>query len=489
MQAYLTREAEVAGLAAIDAWVLGKRATPVAYEGEELTILQNKMRALYLQDYKRRWQGAIRSIQLLPAHKLRETVAQLQTLSESGLYRNLLSVIHQNTVFTTEKGGTKASAVDGTAKTAVAGAETEKSDVQKVQATKDRAIQYVTQALQKQFADYNKLLAKKIDDVDATLVALSTYMNDVAEQSVAVDYYALTKVTQKFSAQGADDPMGSLSILAGNLPQPMAPQLTQIANQCWRILLGLAVADLNKAWGTEVYQYYVDNLQGRYPFIKTNREAALESIQAFYGTEGVLDVFYQTYLKPLLDNEGRLNGLNVADIQRVYKHAEYIRDGLFTAAGELKIAFTIEPTNLSRAYLATTLTVDGVTVKYNHGTPLPTDLIWPNPEAAAQETSITFNPLNRNARAEQRSASGEWGLFRLLDQAQTQALGDRVREVSFSASAGVAGYLITVPASVNPLTKDLFSGFQLPPALVGRAAVQDNVLLENELSRITERVY
>jgi len=150
------------------------------------------------------------------------------------------------------------------------------------------------------------------------------------------------------------------------------------------------------------------------------------------------------------------------DVSRFFEHVKAIREGLFTSKGEYGVSFSIEPTDLSGSYLNSILNIDGVSISYHHAkTPLK-DMIWPNQLGADGKSFARVTPISRGMNTEERLASGSWSLLRLLDMSKTIALGEKTREISFPFKAGLASYKLRVINEINPITRDLFSGFKVP---------------------------
>ena len=111
--------------------------------------------------------------------------------------------------------------------------------------------------------------------------------------------------------------------------------------------------------------------------------------------------------------------------------------------------------NATRVFLE----VDGQTMEYAHGPPLPTAMKWPGPGAAVSRITLAPQVAGQNTI----SVSGPWSFFRLLDEGSIQrsSLNDRFT-VTFNVGGRLATFDLRANSVFNPFTLTALGQFRCP---------------------------
>ncbi len=129
-------------------------------------------------------------------------------------------------------------------------------------------------------------------------------------------------------------------------------------------------------------------IAGRYPFARgSNRDVALADFTRLFASGGLMDSFFQKNLASQVDvRDGRwafrrdASGKMIADnhLLSAFQNAETIRNVFFAAgAATPSIQIELTPLDLDPAITQYALNIDGQTMRYAHGPPLPMAVKWP----------------------------------------------------------------------------------------------------------------
>lgn len=219
---------------------------------------------------------------------------------------------------------------------------------------------------------------------------------------------------------------------------------------------------ITKAWQTEVLSFCKEVTEARYPFAEGG-EASVADVAALLGPGGAIDRFYRSWAEPNMDTsitpwrwkpDARFTGLDP-------KSAEFLQRTQAIAAG-----FSAQGTELTLAALAergkTFVAIGG------QGGPVettldPLRLTWPgaNPAAGAE---VRFTTSAGNATL---AASGEWGLFRILEGIRLRERDGGKRFLIDLKSGDARLFMeVTLATEANPLSRwELLKGLACPTAL------------------------
>jgi type VI secretion system protein ImpL len=448
-----------------DAWALGKNNHLQNYSELDILQLKKQVKEHYISEYESAWLNAINSLNIRHFRTPQEALVFLKALAgKDSPYKKFLLLVQENTVLPLPKAKVppKESNQDDNKegnnnKEATPDADT-LTDEQEIE--KDIAL-----SLKASFEFINELSEKGDDgksymsDVFKTLATLQKNIKQLASPKKKP-----AKAPAKASPEA--DPIETLLDVSGTVSEPFQSQFQQIALDSQALITQHTTADINHDWAQIIYPFYAEKLKGKYPLAKAGQDVSMDDFKAFFGKNGLLDKFYTKHLSPVYgDKSAEETFLQASPVLEMYQHAQFIQQAFFNDAGEFQVELTIEPTVLSNIFINSVLNLEGTQIPYQHEETKPLSLVWPSQTKDKNKSSLTLNPIEKNAKNSYVAIEGEWAFFRLIDQSKTHALKDQERIIRFKQGGGVAGYKLTVPKSISPLTKDVFAGFDIPPTL------------------------
>ncbi|MBX2825483.1 MAG: type VI secretion system membrane subunit TssM [Gammaproteobacteria bacterium] len=451
-----------------DAWVLGEFAgSNVSTESPEK--LRASVQNQYYQEYIKVWEQLMANVKLKPVDGLAgasEFIA-LVTDTQSPL-KNLLVVLGEQTLLTAP--------------------ETPDPDQAQAAAPTDRETQLATLLQGKQTAALpdNKPLdpvtlrfeslhgmikdwennASKLDDVLNQLADLNLQLLPMAQSPAG-------SIDPKLSSDLAVN-LQKLDTKANRLPEPLASLVKNLSNEVNDVVGGGFCKQLNAAWQAEVYGYYQRAIRNRYPVNrKGTADIALSDFGAFFGRDGIVDQFVNTYLSAHVSKTPRQwtwTGKNSAkclsdNSLKQLARAEDIKNTFFSAGGQTpSFQFDIVPhqLNVSSQIEQLFLDVGSNKLEYFHG-PIngSTSFRWPDNNNNTQ-VNLRVLPIVPGSSSS-LSLSGPWAILRLFDQGAREASNGRLT-VNYSFS-GRSVSLTMATSSFNPLNSVSLRNFRAPESL------------------------
>ncbi|MBN2171379.1 MAG: type VI secretion system membrane subunit TssM [Candidatus Krumholzibacteriota bacterium] len=262
--------------------------------------------------------------------------------------------------------------------------------------------------------------------------------------------------------------------------QAVETLLRRPAQAAWRACLAATGAHLDDLWTKQVWPYWNDNLNNRYPFFSTNDDVSTDEFGRFFGPSGILAEFAGRELAPYLGGDWRPrylygHGLAVSDqASNALVRAERFRQALFLAGGDAPaVDFSVEPAQVATVsgrspYVTqSVLSAGGQILQYDMGRRRSVDFAWPGdrPESPARVAVLT----QASAPDPIETQRGPWSLFRLLERATIEKESERKYAVSWELERS-GEYRIRVPytftarTSANPFQKGFFE-FRCPQRL------------------------
>ncbi len=461
---------DVTELAMVDQWALGERNN-IDYSEADKRALAERIRAIYSRDYIDTWQRGINRLEVRDFTDLTQAVNVLGSVtSPAAPLRRLVETVRDNSDFTREPAGPAAAPSASAASAVVATVEAAKRPV----TAKDipQPIAGITHA----FAPLTQLLVAKGDKppyLDETMQAIVAVHDAVkrVQDSPSQGKAALALVLDRFAMKGPD-PFSNLQRIGAGLPEPLNHQVKKLADEASQVVLIEALGEVERRWDADVYRFYTERLASRYPFTHgSQQDASLDDFAAFFGPQGRLQQFHDTYLKPFLDDnlealysERRGGYLIKPEVLAQLQMADKIRDAFFGNRGTLGVQFAVEPLGLTPSRRSSALNLDGQLINYSHGATTSTSLIWPNTLGSSNESRMTL--INSTGNSSSLVYRGSWSMFRLLSQARLNGATPSSVDLSFLASDGGMRYRVTAEKANNPFTLPLFKGFALPRSLL-----------------------
>ncbi|AJQ93820.1 type VI secretion system membrane subunit TssM [Gynuella sunshinyii] len=250
-------------------------------------------------------------------------------------------------------------------------------------------------------------------------------------------------------------------------------------NYTWSALLGSARAALQQQWETQVYQSYVEKIQGRFPFSQSQVDAAPLDVQTLLTPQtGELWRFVQDELEPFIKfSKGRWRSRTWLNQGLTFNSAFF--DGLIGADRLSRALFKPGSSEMGMAYALYPIPVPGVTesiIEVDGST-----YRYRNEPQEWREFSWLPSENHNNARVVVRQGNqsspysievgGQWALIRLLQKADVKHIQGTEFELKWSfGSQGepiFVKYRVRSDREGSVLNTGMFSSLGLPRKLFG----------------------
>lgn len=244
-----------------------------------------------------------------------------------------------------------------------------------------------------------------------------------------------------------------------------------VANNANSVTAVAAKGHVNNTWQTNVYSFYKKAIKGRYPVDPSStQEIKLGDFAAFFGPSGILQSYFDTNLKPFVDQSQATwrwkNNIGISKNRlKLFQKADEIQKAYFSNASEsLEFSFLLKPISLDKITTGSVLEMGGQTLLYNHGPLRSKKISWPG--AINENSKLTFTLASKGTPVSVR-AEGEWAWFRLLDKYAkvTSKPGTDNVSVMFDLKTIKAEYHLTPKSSFNPFTSNALKQFSIPSKL------------------------
>lgn len=462
-----------------DNWVLGETSdvNPMA-----LRRLLVELEQLYFRDYADHWSEALGQVSLQPFEGARQAATQVGQLgaANSPLLR-LLAEVRDHTRFAlpaesvdpaSQPANPEQPGVKTTALTQVASAAIEQA--RDGLALPDTA----KKSLQRRFEPLHRLLDENdgpAPDLLPVLQALDDVQLQLATLARSGQPEGAAFEMARARMGGQRDALGLLRVAAAPLPQPVGRWFTTLAEDSWSHVLGETYRFLNQRYQEEVYSFYGQALDKRYPFhAHSGSDVALPDFREFFKVRGIADRFFDSYLKPFVSGESGQYRLRSVDGQSVPMSRAYldqmsriliIRKSFFAhGPDELQVQFKLEPYTLDPVVSRAEFRLGDQSMEYRHGPIVPTSFSWPIDAQDGRASLVLDRMAQRPIGIEKNT--GPWSLFRLLDLMQSEYLKGRdVLLVKADVGGLRANYLLLSQRSPNPFDVAPLRRFRLPAQL------------------------
>lgn len=462
-----------------DNWVLGDGS---GISGMDLRRLMVELEQLYFRDYANHWSEAVASVALPPFSDFGEGAEQLAGLtSANSPILQLLVAVRENTRFpavTDELDGAGEAAGKLTEKGGKAGKLIAAASANAIDTLAKKLPDTAKKSLQRRFEPLHGLLDDQNGPTADLMPALSA-LNDLQLQIASLarasvpDQAAFEMAKTRMGGQR--DALSNLRSAAGRLPRPVSAWFNVVAEHSWRLVLDDAYRYLNQRYQSELYSFYGKAISLRYPFnVRSTSDVAISDFREFFKTQGVVDRFFDSYLRAFVSGDPGNHRLRSVDgqslpISKGYLEqmaaAQIIRQSFFADnATEPQVQFKLEPHTLDPVVSRSEFKFGDKTIEYRHGPIVPVSFKWPT-DAEGGRTSLVFDKMIGRSIGIERN-TGPWSLFRLFDLMHTEYLTGRDTLVLKVDVGGLrANYLLTSQRTPNPFDMSVLRTFRMPVQL------------------------
>ncbi|MCI7354423.1 MAG: type VI secretion system membrane subunit TssM [[Actinobacillus] rossii] len=450
---FLKQDDHLVDLISMDSWVLNLKEN-LEYSEADREKMRERIMEQYLNDYISTWNSTLNNLDIKEFETLSESIKAIEKITggEQTLKRALL-VLSENTQ----------------------SPELPKEEGKALQETVNNADYRLISQIDHNFEN-EKAVLSNADDKNGALQSIYQKLSDLHRYLLAIQNApdsgkAALKAVQYRIDQKSTDPILELQQLAKTMPQPVSRWLEQIAEYTWQSVLKSAIASLEIEWNNKIIKPYRTYLKNRYPFSKNAvKEIPLSEFSRFFEPGGTLDKFYETNLKPFIENNlddfsNDSISLIRPDVIEQLELARGIRDTFFGKGNGIGVQYTIEPLSLSGNNRRSILNLDGQIVDYSQGVKKQTKIIWPNSLNNDIESKLTLVSINGSQSPRSISVKGPWAQIKLLTSGKITNVKANSFDIRYDINDGYATYRIYIDESNNPFSWDKFKNFNLPDTL------------------------
>ncbi len=475
-QLFLLRHLEIARRLLEETWILGPELER-SNSQVNLAALGAEVQRRYYDDYIRVWERQLADIRIVPLRNLAQAMEVLNRLSSntSPLRDYFQLVRHQTQLAEMPEAGGQAVAEAGRK---VAGITDRLAAILEVKPPQPQDTPEKSGSLtpvDDHFAALDQLLQTReggtpaLDEILGLLNELYAYVNAMAGTRQS------SQLLDAARESGGGGVIGRIKLDATRRPEPLGGMLASLADESANLAVYKVREQMNSVWNARLLPFCERSLAHRYPLDAASAsEATISDFGRFFGPGGMMDVFFDTYLKEFVDTSQRVwrwnsEGSRTLGIPsstlRQFQRAAVIRDTFFEGGAQSpKIHFEIKPLNMDTTIRQITLLIAEQRVSYNHGPARWSRLEWPD-DSGVSDTKVLLAPPAGD-RPSGISEDGPWGWFRMLDRSRTQATGaPESLDVEFEVGGRKARFQVRASGALNPFQLRELAEFQCPSRL------------------------
>jgi len=458
--------AAAARLQSEDPWVLGIHPTP-ATDNARLAL---EIRRTFLNDYIQAWDAYLNDLSIVDSQSLAQSMQIARTLSapDSPL-KQFLQAAADETTLLRARGGSERPAPGALQKRI--GEAKESLSAMFGHASPDVSPPVADDQPEGIVDSHFEPLRRLVTASGASAAGVTPLEGNLR---VLDELYSYLTAADAALASGSPPPQtdvfNKLQADAGRLPAPLRKIVGDLSQTSTVQVSGEARRNVAQDAQGSLGPLCRQAIAGRYPFERgSNRDVALADFTRLFASGGLMDSFFQKNLASQVDvRDGRWafrrdpSGKMIADnhLLSAFQNAETIRNVFFAAgAATPSIQIELTPLDLDPAITQYALNIDGQTMRYAHGPPLPMAVKWPG-ERGAGLVSLQISTQNGSDGVQ---AQGPWALYRLFDKARiTPGAAPESFIATFDFSGRKLALRVSASSSYNPFQLPQMKAFSCP---------------------------
>ena len=310
-------------------------------------------------------------------------------------------------------------------------------------------------------------------DMRADLLQLEEQLGTIINGK-NINQAAFQLSTKRMQNTDPMDPINQLQQQANNAPEPFASWLNTITENSWQLILAHSKQYINGQWTSTVIPYYSQHINNYYPIAQnSNYEISLGDFNRFFGPDGLMDSFYNTYISPFIDYSAgpwhwkKINnhGLELSQSTLDQFQRGLLIKNLFYPNNQRDpdIKFVFKIISADPKISKIDLSLDDQFGYFTEQSQKPTQYHWPG-KLAMHSASMSIK--TKDSQNYSDTETGLWSWFRLLDKAVLRISGaPNILEAMFDIQGlGLSSELISTNI-LNPFSPDLLHHFKCPEQL------------------------
>lgn len=323
--------------------------------------------------------------------------------------------------------------------------------------------------------------AKLVGWRDADMPSVEAAVNGLASEfakimaSQDINKAAFVMAATRFQvADHNSDAIGSLRKVAGRQPKVARDWLQSMADDSWVVVLSGAKSYISAMWVATVVPEYKKLINNNYPFFSTAQSSiSLADLAKFFAANGIMDGFFNSYLRSFVDTDqvywvlknidGQHLGLDDDQLE-VFIRAALIRKMFYPQGGNIpEVKFSLMGQSLTANTQSFKLTFGDQSFVYAKGQKNVDNLVWPGNNPAL--LNIGFTDVQGKA-VNSVMPQDVWAWFRLLEKANIKAV-DKTQRFSFTVDLNghAVKYEMYAEQPINPFIPEIINNFRCPEKL------------------------
>lgn len=419
-------------------WILGKPSGISNTDKNALSKLITEVQELYVDDYTQWWQQSIRGTHITEFKSLTEAI---QTLSD-----------FRHRYFTSDTWLQRA-----------------KANTKPLPENKPLA-KIFNSKIANRFIGLHELKTSDLNKAQQSLHDLENYLEKVT-LTKNPDKAVFTLTKHRFTQPEETNPLSKVYETAEQLPEPIKPWLTNLADQSWSLLLRQTENYINEQWQILIWPNYEDSIAERFPLQKeAEQEISIKEFSKFFSPQGTLSQFFVNFVKPFLETSQsswspkQINGQGLTmstEVIQNFERANIIRLMFFGKENTSpKAKFYLKPVVINPDINHLILTINHQKMFDYYGSTKKSQFSW---DGNQTNPSSSFEFQNNQGKTFRISESGAWGWIKLLNKFNLKTNEDtRQYTIHFTLDGKEAAkYLLIADNVINPLIPSILENFEL----------------------------
>lgn len=393
---------------------------------KQLDKLINQTRLIYLKNYLTVWQQTIKKIKLTHVNSLKDAtkVMELLDYNQSSFWKTIGKILNDPAI------------QDYLMKT-------KKFDL----------IHFIS-------GDGKSLIQSNIKLLNQYIVKI-----DNSNDPIQASYKA---VVQRI--KNSKNPITNVEVMATKIPEPFNQLVSTLSQKIWKLMLSNSHQYLNSIWVSLVIPEYQRSIFNKFPVFKDSlTDVALQDFNHFFGPNGVLETFFNSYMLPFVDTshpywtwknlDGERIGISQESLDMINRASMIQKMFYENNPNKLILHFTLTPISLSHNVSHFNLNIGGQLISF---TPVlkPIQATWPGPKGY-------FVALSSEALTASKSIlRGPWAWLHLIQKSQIKTTKDpKTFKLVINLEGNTAHYQLTADNPINPYPPSVLYMFRCPGTL------------------------
>ena len=447
----------VADIVAKEDWVLFNSSEKFIQTNSK-ERLKAEITEIYVKNYIETWDRLINDLDFISFSNFKQEIALIQSLlGPPSPLEGFLKAVSQETYFNLEQN--KNSKQEAQA--------SNKNDARLSEQYENKTKNYINDHFL-QLRSFANGEQSSLSDMLKSLGQIKSLIGPIAASNSALSSETGKLVANSSLGQNLDQ----LESIAIKAPPSVETAVSALIRQTTILLETVTKEDVENDWKENVYKFCQRSINNHYPFAFSKNEATLSDFIKIFAADGLMDQFFEKYIKAYVDTSTSPWSMLVNTDNKVefspaaihyFEQASWIKKVFFPGGSkEPRISFGLMPTDLDIKAKGITLDIGGQSLAYQYGAQQMQTVIWPN---GANEVRVNFANTDIN-QTKSLSIDGPWALFHLIESQRFEKLSPTKFSLNINFSGRYASFILEATTVDNPFQKNLLRSFKCLPSLI-----------------------